>query len=326
MPRGTGLRMLAALGAARALVLPRRCAARSLSRRAATETERGAPKLPKGAFRPKQSLGQNYLQDPNYAARIVDALQCDSERGKRVVELGPGLGALTKLLSREYPEMVAVELDERAIPLLRERYPAPITILEGDVLAVDYSALSQARGGKLSIIGNLPYYITSQILFCLCDHHASVKKAVVTMQWEVAQRLVAKPRTRDYGILSVVFQLYASPKITCKIPNTAFYPVPKVTSALVTVDFPADRELFPVQPAKLRTVLNTAFRQRRKMLRQSLKSILNGKPCPDQFATKRPEELKPEEFLELTALIFGRDPETPDSSGEAVWRTQKLRE
>ena len=243
-----------------------------------------------------------------------------------MVELGPGLGALTKLLSKEYPEMVAVELDERAIPLLRERYPEPITILEGDVLAVDYSALSQARGGKLSIIGNLPYYITSQILFCLCDHHASVKKAVVTMQWEVAQRLVAKPRTRDYGILSVVFQLYANPKVTCKIPNTAFYPVPKVTSALVTVDFPENRDLFPVQPAKLRTVLNTAFRQRRKMLRQSLKSILNGKPCPEEFATKRPEELKPEEFLELTALIFGRDPEAPDSSGEAVWRTQKLRE
>ena len=95
MLRGTC--MLAALGAARALVLPRRCAARSLVRYA-TDTERGAPKLPKGAFRPKQSLGQNYLQDPNYAARIVDALQCDSERGKRVVELGPGLGALTKLL------------------------------------------------------------------------------------------------------------------------------------------------------------------------------------------------------------------------------------
>ena len=104
MLRGTC--MLAALGAARALVLPRRCAARSLTRIKATDTERGAPKLPKGQFRPKQSLGQNYLQDPNYAARIVDALQCDSERGKRVVELGPGLGALTKLLSREYPEMV----------------------------------------------------------------------------------------------------------------------------------------------------------------------------------------------------------------------------
>ena len=102
MPRGTGLRMLAALGAARALVLPQRVA-RSLTRRLATDTERGAPKLPKGQFRPKQSLGQNYLQDPNYAARIVDALQCDSERGKRVVELGPGLGALTKLLSKEYP-------------------------------------------------------------------------------------------------------------------------------------------------------------------------------------------------------------------------------
>lgn len=343
MLRGTCIRMLAAIGAARALLLPRhagrvaRLVERSAVRRAgrpasgtrlhaATETERGAPKLPKGSFRPKQSLGQNYLQDPNYAAKIVDALQCDSENGKRVVELGPGLGALTKLLSVEYPEMLAVEIDGRAIPLLRERYPEPITILEGDVLAVDYTALAEARGGKLSIIGNLPYYITSQILFCLCDHHASVKRAVVTMQWEVAQRLVAKPRTRDYGILSVVFQLYATPKVACKIPNTAFYPVPKVTSALVVVEFPEERDLFPVQPAKLRTVLNTAFRQRRKMLRQSLKSILNGQTLPEEFATRRPEELAPPEFLELTKAIFGADPEAPGSSGEAVWRTQKLRD
>ena len=281
------------------------------------------------------------------------------------------------------------------------------------MLAVDYSKVAELRGGRLSVVGNLPYYITSQILFCLCDHHAAVRRAVVTMQWEVAQRLVAAPRTRDYGmsrrgyipqtnrgdaaaatwifrgrrvaatprlrrgysvgdelrrrrgcdvdilrrrvaetprtatwivrgdrgcdvdvrkrparasgILSVVFQLYATPKIAFKIPPTAFYPQPKVTSALVVVDFPENRALFPVDPRKLRTVITTAFQQRRKMLRQSLKPILNGNPCPEAYATRRPEELAPREFLDLTGAIFGFSEEEPDVSGKAIWRNAKLR-
>ena len=283
------------------------------------------PTLPSGTFRPKQSLGQNYLSDQNYATKIVDSLEDGSDRGALVVELGPGLGALTRLLLRSYPEMVAVEIDGRAVELLEERYPKPFTVLHSDVLAVDYSALAALRGGRLSVIGNLPYYITSQILFCLCDHHAAVRRAVVTMQLEVAQRLVAKPRSKDYGILSVVFQLYASPKIAFKIPHTAFYPQPKVTSALVTIDFPEDRDKFPVDPRKLRAVVTTAFRQRRKMLRQSLKSILNGVVLPDKYATKRPEELAPQDFLDLTGVIFGFEPETADDAGAPIWRSSKLR-
>ena len=283
------------------------------------------PTLPSGTFRPKQSLGQNYLSDQNYATKIVDSLGDDSERGRRVVELGPGLGALTRLLLRQYPEMVAVEIDGRAVELLEETYPAPFTVLHSDVLAVDYTKLAAARGGRLSVIGNLPYYITSQILFCLCDHHASVGRAVVTMQHEVALRLVAKPRTKDYGILSVVFQLYASPKIAFKIPHTAFYPQPKVTSALVAIDFPEGGVDLPVDPRRLRTVVTTAFRQRRKMLRQSLKGILNGETLPDRFATKRPEELAPAEFLDLTGAIYGFDGDGGAHDGTPIWRTQKLR-
>ena len=281
------------------------------------------PTLPAGAFRPKQSLGQNYLSDANYAAKICGAL--GARAGSPVVELGPGLGALTRLLVRDHPEMMCVELDGRAVKLLRERYPA-LTVVEGDVLAVDYTRVSELRGGRLAVIGNLPYYITSQILFCLCDHAAAVDRAVVTMQYEVARRLVAKPRTKDYGILSVVFQLYATPTIAFKIPNTAFYPVPKVTSALVTLDFPRAPRAFPVDVRKVRTVLTTAFRQRRKMLRQSLKPILDGRPCPEPYATQRPEELKPEAFLDLTGKIFGfLDDPAPHPPGVAIWRTQKLR-
>ncbi|KAJ8607125.1 hypothetical protein CTAYLR_009162 [Chrysophaeum taylorii] len=285
------------------------------------------PTLPAGKFRPKQSLGQNYLADQNIAVKITKALEDASEGGHRVVELGPGLGALTRLLVEEYPEMLAVEIDQRAVDLLRERHEE-LSVIRSDVLEIDYTKLRELRardGGRLSVIGNLPYYITSQILFALADHHDSVRRAVVTMQWEVAQRVVAAPRTKDYGILSVVFQLYSNARIAFKIPPTAFYPKPKVDSALVVVDFPVDRPRFPVDPRKLRTVVTTAFRQRRKMLRQSLKSILPPDfKLPDNWSTKRPEELKPRDFLELTAIIFGRiDPDSEPPSGTAIWRKVK---
>lgn len=288
------------------------------------------PTLPAGKFRPKQSLGQNYLSDQNIALKIVNSLEDRSENGQRVVELGPGLGALTRLLLREYPEMIAVEIDGRAVELLRERYD--LTVIHSDVLEIDYSKLHELRSGgrdadnRLSVIGNLPYYITSQILFTLADHHAAVRRAVVTMQWEVAQRLVAKPRTKDYGILSVVFQLYTKPRIAFKIPPTAFYPQPKVTSALVVIDFPVSRPKFPVNTRKLRTVLTTAFRQRRKMMRQSLKGILQGKQLPEEWATRRPEELMPQEFLSLTSFIFGPDGDHEPTSGTPIWREMSAKQ
>ena len=284
------------------------------------------PTLPAGKFRPKQSLGQNYLSDQNYASKIARSVVDGSKGGQRVIELGPGLGALTRVLYPTFPEMVAVEIDARAVELLKERYPK-LSVLHADVLEIDYTKLAEIRGGRLNVIGNLPFYITSQILFTFADHCAAINRAVVTMQWEVAQRLVAKPRTKDYGILSVVFQLYAKPELLFKIPNTAFYPQPKVTSALVAIHFPEKRPPFPVDPDKLRLVVTTAFRQRRKMLRQSLKGILQGKTLPDEWASKRPEELRPPEFLSLTGIIFGfRDVSqlsTSDDavdSGKPIWR------
>ena len=290
------------------------------------EETRRPPTLPSGKFRPKQSLGQNYLSDQNYAAKIANSVVDGSPQGETVVELGPGLGALTRVLLPNFPKMMAVEIDGRAVDLLKERYPT-LAVVRADVLEIDYTKVSQLRGGlKLNIIGNLPFYITSQILFTLCDHCDVIDRACVTMQWEVAQRLVAKPRTKDYGILSVVFQLYAKPEILFKIPNTAFYPKPKVTSALVAIGFAKNRPTFPVDPEKLRLVITTAFRQRRKMLRQSLKPILNTKVLPEIYASKRPEELTPPEFLKLTGFIFGfrdlqarHDPRFNDS-GRPIWR------
>ncbi|CAM9162922.1 unnamed protein product, partial [Ectocarpus sp. 13 AM-2016] len=197
---------------------------------------RKPPSLPQGEFRPKQSLGQNYLSDQNYVMKICNHFGDTSEGGRRVLELGPGTGALTQVLHERFPDMLAVDIDQRAIELLGSNMPS-LNAVMSDVLQLDYTKLAELRGGPLSVIGNLPYHITSQILFTLCDHYQSVRRAVVTMQLEVAQRIVAKSSTKQYGILSVVFQLYARPQVLFQIPPTVFYPQPSVTSALISLDF-----------------------------------------------------------------------------------------
>lgn len=192
--------------------------------------------IPSGTFKPKQSLGQNFLTDQNYVRKIVDSLHDDSEKGCRVIEIGPGLGALTRLLYPKYPQMRAIEIDQRAIAFLNEKMPS-LQVVHMNALDADWAQLAADRNGKLSVIGNLPYYVVSQILFSLVDNYKAIKTGVFTMQLEVAERLTAQPGCKDYGIPSVVFQLYTKPTMNFKIPPKVFYPVPKVDSALVTLDF-----------------------------------------------------------------------------------------
>ena len=190
--------------------------------------------LPPGEFRPKQSLGQNFLTDQNYVKKIVNSLTDTSEKGHKVIEIGPGAGALTRVLYEKYPNMTAIELDQRSVQFLGTKLPG-LKILHMDVLKVDWPSLAQERDGRVNLIANLPYYIVSQVLFSLADSHKSINQAVLTMQYEVAERLTAEPSTKDYGIPSVVFQLYCNkPKLLFKIPPTVFYPIPKVDSALVS--------------------------------------------------------------------------------------------
>jgi Dimethyladenosine transferase (rRNA methylation) len=250
------------------------------------------PNLPKGSFRPKQSLGQNFLRDGNTVAKIIktfvgDAtktiIENDSSDQIRAVELGPGAGALTNTLVGTMQDLGAsfqcIEIDPRSIDLLAEKHPSLI-VHHMDVMQADYPKMAEEEGGPLSIIGNLPYYITSQILFALADasHFNAVRSATVTMQYEVGQRIVAPTNTKDYGILSVVFQLYADCKLHFKIPPTVFYPAPKVDSVLIGLHFVGPyvlrRRLSGIQPMELRRVLTAAFQQRRKTLRNSLKKLL----------------------------------------------------
>jgi len=343
---------------------------------------KAAPKLPSGTFRPKQSLGQNFLQDGNTISKIVRAFEKDAREtiktrkegadieGEsprlRAVELGPGAGALTGPLVETFgtDDLQCIEIDPRSVELLGEEYPA-LRVTHLDVLQVDYPAMATMEGGPLSVIGNLPYYITSQILFALADasHFGAVRSATVTMQWEVALRVVAPSHCKDYGILSVVFQLYADCELHFKIPPTVFYPKPKVDSALIGLRFIGPnalrRRLAGVNPTDLRRVVTTTFQQRRKTVRNTLKklaievcdgdkeaatallntvpeappSVLKAQEEGDKFAltqllppdwnTKRPEELSAGQFIEITRVIFGGSDEKPLDFDKKVWRKLK---
>lgn len=306
-----------------------------------TITSGATPKLPSGTYKPKQSLGQNYLKDGNTVSKIIRAFHKDASdflpEFSQILELGPGAGALTDKLIETYDadSLQVVEIDERSIDILQDKHPN-LRIHHDDVLQIDYPKLRAEQSHKLVVIGNLPYYITSQILFCLADAIGSVGSATVTMQYEVALRLVAPTCTKDYGILSVVFQLYADTKLHFKIPPTVFYPKPKVDSALVGLTFCTEEVLAErlqgIDPKKLRVVVSTAFQQRRKTMRKSLKKLgdvdimkiaeqhpqVDG--LPEDWPSKRPEELSPSAFVALTKLLYGTtDTPWPDR----VWRKAK---
>lgn len=288
---------------------------------------------PQRGIRPKQSLGQNFLRDVNMVSRIVstfsegvDELCADAH----IVEVGPGLGALTTQLVERYPDMLTIEIDRRAVQYLHENFPG-LAVQHGDVLDTDWPQVSEELGKPLAVIGNLPYNIVSQILFSLLEAPSgTIGIAVVMMQKEVAERIVAKTRTKAYGILSVVAQLYAKPRVLFPVPSTVFYPRPSVTSAMVQFEFRPD-ECLDVRNTtltrSLRTVVRSAFNQRRKVLRNSLRTLCdeNGVDLPEKWATKRAEELQPPEFVEMTRFMFQKNLETPEmvsaaARPETVWR------
>lgn len=248
------------------------------------------------SIKPKKSLGQHFLIDENIISKIADSIA--AEAGDRVIEIGPGTGALTGALLERFDDLLAIELDERAIRLLKKKFEG-LTVHHANVLDVDWEKLSIGKA-KTHVAGNVPYYITSQILFSLLDQRAVLSDAVLMMQKEVAERLVSDIRTKDYGILSVQTQLMSSPEILFPVSRHCFSPQPNVESAMVKLTF--DKEALNCSDRHLKTVVRTAFNQRRKKLSNALKPIIPKDRLPPGFDfDKRAEAWPPPEYEKLTA-------------------------
>jgi 16S rRNA (adenine1518-N6/adenine1519-N6)-dimethyltransferase len=259
----------------------------------------------------KKSLGQNFLVDKKALSRIV--LAAGIVTGDTVIEIGPGTGLLThELLKSELGHLICYEVDERAVALLREEInDARIEIRKQDFLGADLTEMSK---DKLRVVGNIPYYITSPIIFKLIDDRAYVKDALLLVQLEVAERLTASPRTKEYGIPTVLTNFFGEVKMLLKVKAGSFRPAPKVDSALVRIDFTRDyftrNSLIPPRgfdsPNFQRFVRNM-FAMRRKMLRNNLKAVLDIERITllendvrlSRYLTLRAEELVIPDFLEL---------------------------
>jgi 16S rRNA (adenine1518-N6/adenine1519-N6)-dimethyltransferase len=250
--------------------------------------------------RRRKRFGQHFLHDPRILARIVQALA--AQPGDHLVEIGPGRGALTeRLLALPGCTLDAIEIDRDLAAQLRGRFTgSPDRALhEGDALEFDFSALASERGGRLRIVGNLPYNISTPLLFHLLRHAAAIADLTVMLQREVVARIAAAPGNRDYGRLSVMLAPQLQAERLFDVGPGAFQPPPRVWSAVVRLTVRA-QPLFPVSP-HYATVVATAFAQRRKTLRNALSEILTA----DEISAcaidprARPETLAPEAFNTL---------------------------
>jgi 16S rRNA (adenine1518-N6/adenine1519-N6)-dimethyltransferase len=251
----------------------------------------------------RKSLGQHFLTDRRILARIVDALELVP--GDTAVEIGPGRGSLTDLLAAAATRLVAIEYDRALAALLRERYSASphVTIVEADVLAV---SLGDVAGGPFKLVGNVPYNITTPILF-----HALARpraeRAVFLVQREVADRIVAAPGSKEYGALSVNVQALARADVVSRVPAGAFHPPPKVDSAVVRIKPRADPVVSGDEEERFRRFVIEAFGMRRKQMRRVLRSIFGVSPEDAERAlaaagidpSARPETLSPRDFAAL---------------------------
>ncbi len=229
----------------------------------------------------KPKLGQNFLADARAAERIVEALGELSSR--TVVEIGPGRGALTQLLAARARRLIAIELDRILAAQLRMKYAARsnVEIIEADVLTIDFAALFRPRPGGLSglspviekvdLVGNLPYYITSDILLRLFSFHRHFETLVVMVQREVAERIAAKPGRREYGLLSATAQLYAKVEMLFTLPPGAFSPPPKVHSSVLRLKVAPQFARLRVEERPFLDFLKLSFGQKRKTLVNNLK-------------------------------------------------------
>lgn len=269
--------------------------------------------------RAKKSLGQNFLQDINVAHKIVRLF--DPGIDDSVVEIGPGKGALTALLLSTLPHITVIELDNELAPMLQEQFGEKITVIHNDVLDVSLTELRERIGKPLRLIGNIPYNITTPILFHVVDALPAVKDFMVMMQTEVAQRIVAKPRTKEYGILSILLQYYSTPKIQFAVSRNSFFPVPNVSSAILHLDFEKPFANKALNDHLFRKIVRGTFGKRRKTLRNGLKGLDIPVSEFENLSVDlelRPEELSVGDFVQLSNELIHCAPHILNTATEDV--------
>jgi len=252
--------------------------------------------LRRHGLRPKKAWGQNFLGDERLLGSLAALARVG--RGDWVVELGAGLGHFTRALAAAGAQVIAVERDRELVPVLRAELPE-VEVAEADAKSFDLRAVAQRAGKRVVVCGNLPYHLSSPILFHLLDQRDAVRRAVLLLQREVAERVAARAGGRDYGLLSVLVQHVADASIGLEVPRHAFTPPPDVESAALVLDFlPAPRAEVRDE-ARFRALVKAAFSQRRKTLWNAVKSLPGAREALGRAGIdpqRRGETLTVEEF------------------------------
>lgn len=246
--------------------------------------------------KPKKYLGQHFLIDEKISERISEAIS--KSKKINLLEIGPGTGALTKYLLHENIDLISYEIDSESITYLKNTYPT-LKVHNEDVLKIDWTKIFE---GNYSVTGNFPYNISSQILFKIYENRTIIDEMVGMFQKEVAERVCSGPGSKKYGILSVLIQAFYNIEYLFTVNEEVFNPPPKVKSGVIKItrnniiELDCDEKLFF-------RIVKAIFNQRRKMARNSLKTILGNKKIDHILLTKRPEELSIDNFIEITKII-----------------------
>ncbi|MBI4685367.1 MAG: ribosomal RNA small subunit methyltransferase A [Nitrospirae bacterium] len=253
--------------------------------------------------KPKKHLGQNFLYDPSILMRIANVANLSSE--DTVVEIGPGHGRLTRILAEKAKRVIGIEVDRELYQKLSVDLEAykNIELVCGNALTYNYEELPEFK-----VVANIPYYITTPIIFRLIESRKNLTSMTLTVQKEVAERIVAKPDTRDYGVLSIMVQYYAIPRLEFIIPRGAFRPVPRVDSAVLYIEVLGSPSVKVMDEKFFSMIVRTAFAQRRKTLSNALKSMSQDVKHKISLAgidpQRRPGTLSIEEFARLSDVFY----------------------
>ena len=275
--------------------------------------------LQKYHFNFQKKYGQNFLIDTGVLDRIITAAEITKE--DCVLEIGPGIGTMTQYLAERAGEVVAVEIDQNLIPILKETLAAydNVTVIQDDILKVDVRKIVEEKnGGKpIKVVANLPYYITTPIIMGLFEKHIPLKSITIMVQKEVAERMQVGPGTKDYGALSLAVQYYAKPEIVANVPPNCFIPRPNVGSAVIRLTRYEEPPVKTGSEEKMFALIRASFNQRRKTLVNGLTNAPGLGLTKEQVtealeqmglpATIRGEALTLEQFASLSDKLFGFD-------------------